>query len=264
MFRMVGLLFVLSAASAWGQIQVPEKNAPHAPIVAMCAEGKVPPGAEVKMQWGSSDGVTVLPAREEASVHIWAPPGKHWVSCSVVWVEFESITTPDGKVIRSFKKWDWASHRAQFEVSGTPTPTPNPPGPTPNPPTPTPNPPGPTPNPPTPNPPAPDIPTDEFGDLSRRVNDWVLELPAEHRGHRKTLATVYARTAKRYAEGELISPADASAAVGTELAKLPPEAFAAWKSSWAPRLNSDLKGRWPLVRDKFAAWMECVAIGLDR
>lgn len=138
-------VFCLAAyGQALGQITVPDRVEPHTPIVAGC-NCTTPEGSEVKVRWTI---VTRTPgAKSELipvgnSVHVWASPGTHTISASVVWMEFQEveIETPDGpRKIRNLLRWDIQGFDKTFTV-GPDQPQPNPPGPNP----PNPNPPNPT------------------------------------------------------------------------------------------------------------------------
>jgi hypothetical protein len=117
MRTIVGLLLGLLALSpAWGQIRGLEDTvSPYKPIVIDC-EAKTPEGAEIKVQWSADEGAAIIPVGNSA--HVWAEPGPHKISCTVVWMQFEVVELPDGKTIKSLQAWDVVSHEKAFTVSG--------------------------------------------------------------------------------------------------------------------------------------------------
>lgn len=145
MLRSIILCCLLSSI-CWGEINVPETNAPYDPIFAKL-ELDIPKNAEVKVVWGVSSAAdtsaTIIPVKDNEA-HIWAKPGKHRVTASVTWIEFENveITQADGskRVIKNLLRWDSDFQTKIFSVGTAPDPIP----PTPIPPKPD---PGPTPEP---------------------------------------------------------------------------------------------------------------------
>jgi len=122
------------ATDVWAQITIPDIVEPHTPIVAGC-NCTTPEGSEVRIRWSLSSGATLIPVGNAA--HVWAPPGSHKITASVVWMQFEEIEIPsaDGqkKKIRNLLAWDLQNYEKTFTVKGGEDPDPGPgPGPTPS------------------------------------------------------------------------------------------------------------------------------------
>lgn len=134
--------------SCIGQIQVPIQNKPFDPIIASIDVSSIPENSEIKIRWNiasaSNATSTLLPTGDNGA-HIWASPGKHRVSATITWIQFEEIKIPSEngtRVIKNLINWDTDFYARIFLV-GTPEPEPDP---DPDPPTPDPD-PEPTPEP---------------------------------------------------------------------------------------------------------------------
>lgn len=114
---------------ALGQIEIPEINSPYEPIVASIAFEPVE-GAELKTKWMASSGAVVVPV--DNSAHVWAKPGKHTITASVVvniYEEAGSDEEPCKKLVRQ----DHQLFQAKFIVAADDEPGPAPgPGPAPD------------------------------------------------------------------------------------------------------------------------------------
>lgn len=175
-------LLAVAVSSAHAQILVPSEVEPYEPIRAGC-DCIVPDGAKVVFLWRTDDTsqheVVDSEKGKGTRLHIWAPPGQHWIEATVIVQQFEEITVlvPDPmdpknpekatlKTIQVAKQFSADQYSAKYTVKGAvPTPTPIPtPGPQPGPtPTPTPT-PGPSPNP--------------LGGFSGEVQAWIKAIPA--------------------------------------------------------------------------------------
>ena len=109
------LLALLACLPCAAQITVPPEIAPHTPIVATCDVPAAGEGGSVQVLWECDSPYLAVDGGK--SLHIWAAPGQHPLKASVFSVDWESRT------------FSVKQHRAEFRVTGEPTP--NPPGPLP-------------------------------------------------------------------------------------------------------------------------------------
>ena len=155
---------------ASAQIVVPDRVEPHSKIVATL-EHEIPDGAEIKSSWS-------VPARVDYEqvgdrMLIWAPPGKHELGVSLIWVQFELLeieVAGETRTIKNLLDFGQQTHKAAFTVAGKP----------------------PDPEPDEPDEPAPpDVPADPFDNLGQRVAHWARGLP-----NRNAAAAVYRSAAE--------------------------------------------------------------------
>src|SRR5690606_10932654 len=143
---------------AAAQITLPDESPPHTPIIAGC-NCVIPEGAEIRIVWRGDDDCSVIPVGNQA--HLWAPPGNHELSMTLVWMQFDEVEV-NGKKLRVLLAWDMQAYSRQFTVTGPgPEPQPTPP------------------NPPGPNPPTPPTP----GDFAAQVRAAIALVPATAHGH---------------------------------------------------------------------------------
>jgi hypothetical protein len=134
-------------------------------------------------------------------------------------------------------------------------PSPNPePGPGPTPPDPTP--PDPTPPDPTPT---PDIPSDQFNDLGKRVATTTLGFPLK-----LEVAKVYREGAKELRENPSVTVNSVFDFVFNKRVNvLGASNIDKWKP-FVDLLNADLRPRWPMARLVVAEYLDTIALGLER
>lgn len=114
--------------------------------------------------------------------------------------------------------------------------------------------PEPTPTPtPTPNP----VPDDQFNNIGKKCVDWSKGLPK-----RKELGSVYREASKLLTESPITTINDATLFVADGKNKLL-GSDAVKYNVFFDNLNADLRSRWPLSRGDLAAYMLCVAVGLE-
>ena len=149
------LLFLafLWPSLAYSQITVPDRVDVHKPIVATLQLGEqIPEGAKVRGSWDlpsaswlpvclpedidpiilaalKAKGIDVLKACGK-SIHIWAPPGKHVITASGVWVLTRDVTIGEETfpVLVDFGQYNY---NAEVLVGEDPNPPPPPPPPPP-------------------------------------------------------------------------------------------------------------------------------------
>lgn len=128
----------LCASVTWAQLLVPEKVAEHEPIVAAVVI-EAGPSDDCSVSWQLEECCNAIEV-DDQTLHIWSPPGKHLIKCTVQIVRLEEIevSTPDGgtRVIRSYLGSELRVHEAEFIVGEAVDPPGPPPGPEPPPPTP--------------------------------------------------------------------------------------------------------------------------------
>jgi hypothetical protein len=153
----LALAKLLLCCTSYGQVIVPREVDPYEPIVATC-QNTSSQDTDVQIGWEvSSDKVQYKildgPVQGDGAVlHIWAPPGEHWVEATVATQRFREIVVvvPDAddptktktERVKIAVGFSVNRHKAGFTVGGAP---PAPPGPGPGPG------PGPTPTIPTPS-----------------------------------------------------------------------------------------------------------------
>lgn len=138
----VAVVVALLCSVAHAQILIPDTVRPHTPIVGKC-DCAVPKNAEVTLTWradAKSNLIEVVDDKGLANVHVWAPPGQHWLEVTVltqfyrdivVWVPDpdnpNDITKAKLDKIRVTDKYDIQRHEKQYRVLGqTPGPDPDP------------------------------------------------------------------------------------------------------------------------------------------
>jgi hypothetical protein len=135
-----------------------------------------------------------------------------------------------------------------IELSPSPNPEPGP-GPGPNPPDPTPPEPGPT----------PDIPSDQFNDLGKRVATTTLGFPLK-----SEVAKVYREGAKELRENPSVTVNSVFDFVFDKRVNvLGASNIDKWKP-FVDLLNADLRPRWPMARLVVAEYLDTIALGLER
>jgi hypothetical protein len=90
---LIFLAVLACCAVAWGDIEVKPQLEDHEPCVATITITGVPAGAKLRGSFAVSDG-SYLPAGEN-TYHIWAPPGKHLLKATGVWVLSKDVTVGD-------------------------------------------------------------------------------------------------------------------------------------------------------------------------
>lgn len=222
------------AGEVFGQISVPEQSDPHSKLIATL-EHDAPEGSQVKYSWDVSDGVDY--ERVGDRLFLWAPPGEHDLSASLIWVKFEIITIEvDGepKEIRNLIDFGQQQHRASFSV-GEPEP-PEPPDP--------------------PDPPAPDVPDDQFQNIGKRVALWATgfdeagEVAEAYRDAASSLRTDPQSTVDSVSADLISSLKD-------------DVDFDAYASEIGTNINADLQERWPMSKGVLADYYDAVAVGLE-
>lgn len=106
---------------------------------------------------------------------------------------------------------------------------------------------------PTPNP----VPDDQFNNLGKKTQNWSKGLPK-----RKELAAVYRDAAKLLTESPITTINDATLMIADSKNKLLGSEAVKY-NVFFENLNADLRSRWPLSRGDLAAYMTCVAVGLE-
>ena len=106
---------------------------------------------------------------------------------------------------------------------------------------------------PTPNP----VPDDQFNNLGKKAQEWSKGLPK-----RKELGSVYREASKLLTESPITTINDATVFVADSKNKLL-GSDAVKYNVFFENLNADLRTRWPLSRGDLAAYMLCVAVGLE-
>lgn len=214
------LLFLFPLAPARGQITIPDEVEPHTPLVAGC-DCTTPEGSEIRIRWTLSDGAEMIPV--DNTVHVWAPPGSHKITASVVWMQFEEVEVPMGKgvnpkKIRNLVAWDLQTFSKIFTVKG------GSPGPGPGP--------GPDPD-PDPDPP------NGFEAKILTALESIGNPPS-----RKTLAKIYSEVAeKANTRRDVYKPATMVDEAKTRVAsELSPSDLRTWTAFW-PQMNEAFKER---------------------
>jgi len=106
---------------------------------------------------------------------------------------------------------------------------------------------------PTPNP----VPDDQFNNLGKKTQEWSKGLPK-----RKELGAVYRDAAKLLTESPITTINDATLMIADSKNKLLGSEAVKY-NVFFENLNADLRSRWPLSRGDLAAYMTCVAVGLE-
>lgn len=106
---------------------------------------------------------------------------------------------------------------------------------------------------PTPNP----VPDDQFNNLGKKCLEWSKGLPK-----RKELGSIYREASKLLTESPITTINDATLFVADNKNKLL-SSDAVKYNIFFENLNADLRSRWPLSRGDLAAYMLCVAVGLE-
>lgn len=106
-------IWALLCAVCCGQITVPDKVAPHEPIVAQLT-ADLPAGAQIQGGW-SSTTAKYLPTGDPKSVHIWAAPGQHQIAFRGAWVQTRSIEI-NGEQVQVLVGFGFVDHTASFTV----------------------------------------------------------------------------------------------------------------------------------------------------
>lgn len=177
------ILLIAAALNAYGQggLTIQPEYDPHAPIVAGC-DCIIPQNAQSQFSWRYDAGTKALEGADARKLYVWAPPGEHWVECTVmiqtyreitVWVPDEAnpndISKAKVQKVKIAEGFTVNHYDATFKVRGTPLPPgPVPPGPVPPGPIP---PPGPTPT-----------------GLAAQVQTWLKAVPAAQYSKAKALA----------------------------------------------------------------------------
>lgn len=167
------LLWLLTCTACFAQVNVPATVKPFEPIIATC-DAPADDLTESKIFWEVSANVRFIDLG--GALHIWAPPGTHTLEAIVITDVYQERTVfvPDEESPNDITKAKLEKirfkissqverYKATFTVTGD---VPLPPGPNP------------------PLPPGPDvIPSDEFGDLGRQINQWANELALSKRSN---------------------------------------------------------------------------------
>lgn len=132
----------LLCSPAFGQVAMPDVNEPYKPIVAGC-DCIAPVGGSIQFIWRASGSVSYLQCGDK--LHIWAPPGAHWVEVTTITQTFKEVVVliPDPAAPLDISKAkteklkistsiDVARYTKDFTVGVSPTPVPGP-GPAPPP-----------------------------------------------------------------------------------------------------------------------------------
>jgi len=141
MCRIFSILFVLLFASnAFSQIEAPKEVDPYEPIIVSYVI-PVKGDTEAQVSWRtSSDSVKYESVPNTNILHIWAPPGDHWIEATIAIQQYREqlVLVPDPAAPTDFTKakaekvriavsFSVNRHTANFKVKGAkPTPVPAP------------------------------------------------------------------------------------------------------------------------------------------
>lgn len=92
------MLLVAGQTPPSGDIQMESSIVEHRPIIAKL-DLAVDENSEATVTWTASNGVSCIPSGSKFGLHIWAPPGDHWIKASTTVVKFErrQVFVPDAQ-----------------------------------------------------------------------------------------------------------------------------------------------------------------------